>query len=337
VTRAPFGRRRVLQLLAGSVAAAVAPTVLAAEPRDRWVLRAADIQPADYPTSRALQFLGERLEQLSGGRLGLKLFSGGRLGDESDTLEITIFGGIDINRVNLAPLTSIERLTEVLALPFLFRSTAHMRAVVDGDVGRAILDALEPHGLVGLAFYDSGARSFYNARRPIRTVADMRGLKIRVQNSELAIAMVRALGANATPMGFGQVFESLVLGTVDGSENNSPSYVTARHFEPAPHYTLTRHTMAPEVVVMSRHRWRRLAAADRELVRQAALDSVSVMRSLWDVREADAFNALRRSNVTIVEDFDRAGFERAVQPLYAKWLREPRMRALVEQIRASAA
>lgn len=336
--RARIGRRRAVGWLAASLATTGAlPLHAIAEARSAKrvrMLRAADVQPRDYPTSAALAYMGERLHEWSDGRLALKVYAGGQLGDETDTLEITIFGGIDVNRVNLAPITSIEPLTQVLALPFLFRSISHMRATVDGPIGEEILATLEPHGLIGLAFYDSGARSFYNVKRPIRTLADMRGLKIRVQSSELAVAMVRALGANATPMGYGQVYESLVLGTIDGSENNWPSYFGARHFEAAPHYTLTEHTMAPEVVVMSRRRWLRLEAADREIVRRAAKASVPVMRALWEERERLAREQLRARGVEIVTEFERGAFETAMQPVYREWLRDARLARLVERIRA---
>jgi tripartite ATP-independent transporter DctP family solute receptor len=297
-------------------------------------LRAADVQPNDYPTVAALRHMAETLAVRTGNALRMKLYSGGQLGDEADTLELTILGGIDINRVNLAPLTSVEPLTQVLALPFLFRSIAHMRAAVDGPVGDAVLASLAPHGLIGLAFYDSGARSFYNARRPINDLADMRGLKIRVQNSDLAVAMVRALGANATPMGYGQVYESLLLGTIDGSENNWPSYQDARHYMVARHLTLTEHTMAPEVVVMAKSRWDSLDAAGQAAVRAAARASVPVMRQLWDAREAAARAALAREDIIVERLADRRPFEAAMAPVYARFLRDPRLAALVERIRA---
>ena len=214
---------------------------------DTLILRTAETQPADYPTALAISYMGALLEEWSNGELAIKLYAGGQLGEEKDTLEITIFGGIDLNRINMAPLNSIVPETTVLGLPFLFRSTAHMRAVLDGAIGEQILASLEPYGLIGLAYYDSGARSFYNNKRAIQSPADLEGLKIRVQNSELSVAMIEALGANPTPMGFGQVYESLLLGTIDGSENNWPSYESSGHYEAAGHYTLTRHTMMPEV------------------------------------------------------------------------------------------
>jgi len=298
------------------------------------LLRAADNQPADYPTAQALSYMGEKLKEWSDNKMALKVYAGGQLGEEKDTLEITIFGGIDLNRVNLAPLTSIAPESLVLSLPFLFRSTEHMRTVVDGPIGEEILASLEPYGLIGLAFYDSGARSFYNNQHPIRSPADLAGLKIRVQNSEMAVAMVEALGANPTPMGFGQVYESLLLGTIDGSENNWPSYESTGHFEAAQYYSLTRHTMIPEVLVMSKHRWDRLSAEEQALIRRAAKASVPYMRDQWDKRVSASRARVLKAGTKVIHDPDLALFAEAMQPVYQQFANTEKMRSLVERIQA---
>jgi tripartite ATP-independent transporter DctP family solute receptor len=298
------------------------------------LLRAADNQPADYPTAQALSYMGEKLKEWSGNKMALKLYAGGQLGEEKDTLEITIFGGIDLNRINLDPLTSIVPETVVLSLPFLFRSTKHMRAVVDGPIGEEILASLEPYGLIGLAFYDSGARSFYNNQRPVHSPADLAGLKIRVQNSELAVAMVEALGANPTPMGFGQVYESLLLGTIDGSENNWPSYESTGHYEAAPYYTLTRHTMIPEVLVMSKHRWDRLSIEDQALIRRAAKASVPYMRDQWDKRVSVSRAKVLKAGGEVIDNPDLEPFVKAMEPVYQQFVNSKKMRSLVERIKA---
>lgn len=297
-------------------------------------LRAADTHDADYPTVLAVRAMADRLAELSDGRLAVKQYSGGQLGEEKDTLELTIFGGIDINRTSLAPLNSIAPETSVISLPFLFRSTEHMRVVLDGPIGGEILAALEPHGLIGLAFYDAGARNMYNTVRPIETPDDMRGMKIRVMNSRIFVDMIDALGGNATPMEFGQVYESLALGTIDGAENNWPSYETTRHFEVAGFYSVTEHVMIPEVLVMSRYRWEKLAPAEQQFIRDAARESVQVMRGIWDEREAAAREAMIAAGVTVVDDVDKLLFVEALQPLYDTYLSNPELRDLVERIRA---
>jgi tripartite ATP-independent transporter DctP family solute receptor len=299
-------------------------------------LLSADTHPTGYPTVEAVRWLGDWLAEQTNGRLRIKIYAGGQLGAERDTLEITTFGGLDLNRVNLAPLNAIEPATEVLALPFLFTGQDHLHRVLDGAPGRAVLETLEPHGLIGLCFYDSGERSFYNSRRPVNTPEDLEGLKIRVQNSDLYVAMVRALGADPTPMPFGEVYQALVQGVIDGAENNWPSYENTRHFEPAPYYSLTRHVMAPEVLVMSADRWARLTPGDRELVREGARLSVPVMRAQWAERVATAKAVLAEREVEVNEVADREAFATAMRPVWDRFMKTDLQKRLVGEIQEMA-
>lgn len=316
--------------LAATLALAACGQAIGARP-----LRSAEAHPADYPTTRAVEHMSDLLAARTDGRLRIRIYSGGQLGEEKDTLEITIFGGLDLNRINLAPLNTIAPETLAPSLPFIFNDTAHMRRALDGAPGQAVLDSLAPHGLIGLCFYDSGARSFYNKHRPIRSPADMRGMKIRVQNSDLYVSLVEALGANATPMPYGEVYQALVQGVIDGAENNWPSFDSSRHFEVARHYSLTRHLMTPEVLVMSQRAWAALSASDQALVREAARESVPYMRALWDAREAEAETRIRAAGVEVIEEIDRAAFQRATAPVWRKMLTTQRQRAIVEAMQAA--
>lgn len=304
------------------------------EREGRRVLTSSDTHPSDYPTVQAVNEMGRRLAARTDGRLSIHVYAGGQLGAERDTLEITTFGGLDMNRVNLAPLTAIEPMTVIPSLPFLFRSTAHMRRALDGEIGQQILDSLRPHGMVGLCFYDSGERSFYNTKRPIQRPADLNGLKIRVQNSDLFVAMVKALGADATPMDMGEVYQALVQGVIDGAENNQPSYYTGRHFEAAPYYSLTRHVMAPEILVMSTARWEKLSPADRTLVQETARESVPFMRGLWDQRVASAMTKLAEAGVKINEVEDVSAFSDLMRPVWDRFVTSPAQKRLVSRIEA---
>ncbi|HZD54256.1 MAG TPA: TRAP transporter substrate-binding protein [Woeseiaceae bacterium] len=299
-------------------------------------LFAAETHPENYPTTKALHAIDRILAERTGGEMRVRVYAGGQLGSEKDTLEITIFGGLDLNRVNLAPINSIVPETVVLALPFLFRSVAHARAAFDGAPGRAILDSMEPHGLKGLCYYDSGARSFYNTRRPIHTPEDMHGLKIRVQNSNIYVAMVQALGANPTPIPYGEVFQALVQGVVDGAENNWPSYESSRHFEVARHYSLTRHVLAPEVLVASMRKWEKLDDDQREHLQAAVDASVPIMRDLWDARVEESRRRVLEDGIELVEDVDREAFAERMRPVWDRFLTTPRMHELAEQIEVLA-
>ncbi|MEM8490778.1 MAG: TRAP transporter substrate-binding protein [Pseudomonadota bacterium] len=315
----------------------LAPLLLAAcaERKGARPLFAADSQPENYPTTQGLYAIDRILSERTDGEMRVRVYPGGQLGAEKDTLEIAVFGGLDLTRVNLGPLTSIIPEMSVLALPFLFKSIAHARATFDGAVGRRLLDAMLPYGLRGMCFYDSGARSFYNTVRAIHSPDDMAGMKIRVTNSDIYVAMVEALGASPTPIPFGEVYQALIQGVVDGAENNYPSYESTRHYEAATHYSLTRHVMAPEVLVASRRSWEKMTAEEQEYLQAAASDSVPVMRSLWDVRVAQSKQRVLDHGVAIVDDIDQDAFASRMAPVWDRFVSTPEKSVLVEDILAT--
>lgn len=322
-------RRSVL----ASAAIGLSAAIVGCSPRLGNAFTAADTHVRDYPTVQAVVRFGDIVSERTGGRMALKMYPGGQLGNERDTLEITTFGGLDFNRVNLAPLNSIEPLTKVAALPFLFESTDHMRRSLDGEIGAEILASLEPHGLVGLCFYESGSRSFYNTRRPIHSPSDMRGLKLRVPGSDLYVAMVQSLGADAVPMPLDEVYQSLAQGVIDGAENNWPSFESGKHYEVARFYSLTNHLLAPEVFVMSKISWDRLSAADQTIVREAAQKSVPYMRNLWDQQVARSKAIILESGVA-VNEVDPAAFASAMTGMWDDFIDDARQRRLVDQIQS---
>lgn len=326
-TRRPTRR----SVLGGGIALSLSAVLGGCSPRLGGLLTATDGHPADYPTVRAVEFMGRFLTERSGGRLGIKMFAGGQLGSEADTLEITSFGGIDLNRVYFAPLNPIEPMTLPFSLPFVFDSVDHMRRVVDSPVGEEVLASLEPHGLIGLAIYDSGSRSFYNTLRPIRSPSDMKGLKLRVPASDLSVAMINALGANAVPIPLGETYQALAQGVIDGAENNLPSFTSSRHYEVATFLSTSDHLFTPEALVMSKVSYDRLSPADRDLVREAARRSVPEMRRLWDARMAEAKAQLAGSRVA-VNAVDRAAFAALMRPVWDRFIITPRQQSVLDRI-----
>ena len=216
-------------------------------------------------------------------------------------------------------------------MPFLFDSIAHMRKTLDGAIGEEILKGCESQGLVGLAFYDSGARSIY-AKKAVRTLADAKGMKIRVIQAELPVALVSAMGANATPMPTGEVYTGLKTGVIDAAENNIPSYEGFKHYEAVKFFSHTEHSMAPEVLVMSKAVFDKLPAADQTLVRAAAKESVGFQRKKWDEQEAKALEIVVKGGATIVKDVDKAAFKAAMAPVYAKFINTPDLQRLVKAV-----
>ncbi|TFV77056.1 TRAP transporter substrate-binding protein [Bradyrhizobium frederickii] len=295
--------------------------------------RAADTQAENYPTVQALRYMGALIAERTQGRHEIKVFHSRQLGEEKETIEQTRAGAIDLNRTNVALIGNFVPAMNVLAMPFLFRSIEHMQKVLDGPVGSEILDSFEPYGFVGLAFYDSGARSIYNGVRPVRGLADLKGLRIRVQQSELMSQMVRALGAEPVELPYGQVLTGLANHLIDGAENNWPSFVTTDHYKHAGHYTLTEHTMSPEVLVISLKAWQSLSPDDRNIFREAAQRSSRFMREKWRDLEEQSQRKAQAAGVTVIRDIDRKPFEDAMAPIYAKAGRDPAAAALIERIR----
>ena len=295
--------------------------------------RVADTQPADYPTVQALQYMAQIIEERSAGRHRLHVFHSRQLGEEKETIEQTRIGAIDLNRTNVAPIGSLVPVANVLSLPFLFRSFEHLHRVLDQGIGQEILAQFQPHGFVGLTFYDSGARSIYNSVRPVRSLADMKGLRIRVQQSSLMSDMIKALGADPVELPYGQVSTGLSTRLIDGAENNWPSYVTTGHYKLASYYTLTEHSMSPEVLVMSRPAWESLSGEDRDIFREAAAKSNIFMRSLWTSLEERSRQQARAAGNIIITDFDRKPFEEAMSVIYDKAATDADTQQLINRIR----
>lgn len=324
LTKRTFGALAGAAILALVAGTASAQTV---------TLRSTDIHPDGYPTIEAVKHMGKLLEERSKGRIKINVFHSAQLGQEKDTIEQTRFGVIDMNRINMAPFNNLIPATNVPSLPFIFRSVDHMRKVMDGPIGDNLLKEFEKHDLIGLAFYDSGSRSFYNSKRPINTPADMKGLKIRVQQSDMFVSLVSALGANATPMNFGEVYSGLQTGVIDGAENNWPSYELTKHYEVAKFYSLSEHSLSPEVLVMSKKSFDKLSAEDKALVRAAAKESVAKMRELWDAREK-ASEAKVKAGGAVVNAVEKQPFIDAMKPVYDKFVTDAKLKEMVAAIQA---
>jgi TRAP-type C4-dicarboxylate transport system substrate-binding protein len=207
--------------------------------------------------------------------------------------------------------------------------------VIDGPIGDDVLAAIEPNGFIGLTFYDSGARSIYTRSKPVQGLADLSGLKIRVQQSDMVIRMIKLLGAEPVALPYGQVLTALSAKLVDGAENNWPSFVTTGHYKVAQFYALTEHTMGPEVLVMSGHAWQELSDADRVIFRGAARDSSKFMREQWQSWEEQSKKQAAEAGVTVIGNLDRKPFEDATRSLRDEMRADPKFGRLIERIQAA--
>lgn len=310
---------------------ALAAAMALAIPVSAKELRVAETQVPDYPTVEGVRYMGKLIEERTKGRIKLKVFANGSLGNERDTIEQLKIGGLDMVRLSLAPLNNIVPESIIPSLPFIFRDEKHMHAVLDGPIGDEILAAMAKQGIVGLAWYDDGARSVYS-KRPIKRLSDMKGLKLRVQQSDMFVSMTEALGSSPTPLPYGEVYTALTTGIIDAAENSALSYETSRHFEAAKYFNLTEHTLLPSVVVFSKAAWDRMPEADRAIIRQAAKESVPYMRKLAAERQAKARQAVIAKGVQIVTIEDRPEFVKAMAPVYAKYATTPELKGLIKRI-----
>lgn len=295
------------------------------------VLKAADTHDLAYPTTQGIVKMGELLEEWTYGRIKIQIFASSQLGSEKETIEQTQLGAIDINRVNLNPVTQIAKEMKVLALPYIFRSEEHQWNVLNGEVGRELLKCLERHELIGLGYYDSGQRSFYNSKRPIKHIDDLRGLKIRVQRADIMMDVIEAAGGIPVQMAFEEVYTGLQSGIIDGAENNEPSYITKGHYESAKYYTYNEHSRVPEIILMSKKTWNKLSPKDRELIMRAAKESIPYQRELWKKEVKEAVIKAEASGCEIIREINKEPFIRAMESVYNKY--KPDLSEWIERIR----
>jgi tripartite ATP-independent transporter DctP family solute receptor len=290
-----------------------------------------------HPVHAGMQFMADRVKELSDGEINITIYPSEQLGTERQTLELLQIGSLDITKVSAAVLENFSPMFGIFGVPFLFVDDDHMYTVLDGPVGQRILDSSSPYRIVSLVYYDAGARSFYTTKRPIHTPDDLRGLSIRVQESATSIRMVNTLGGSATPISWGELYTALQQGVVDGAENNPPSFFLSRHYEVAPYYTLNEHTVLPDILLISDYAWNtRLNERQREIVLQAARESVPYQRQRWRVASDAALAAVKEAGVEVIYP-DREPFMRASEPLYERLrTNQPELYELFNEIREAA-
>jgi tripartite ATP-independent transporter DctP family solute receptor len=326
-THVNFKLKKLSTLLILSVCAMTATTAMAR------TFRSADVHAKDYPTNMAVKHMGDELSKATGGKDNIKVFADSSLGSEKDTIEQVKIGALDMVRVSSAAFNGIVPESVIPSLPFLFRDIDHLRKTMYGPQGDKVLAGFEKAGFIGLALYESGARSIY-AKKPIKSIADVKGMKLRVIPSDLMVGLVSAMGASPTPMPFAEVYTGLKTGLIDAAENNFPSYDESKHFESAPVYSETMHVMTPEVLVFSKKVWDTLSKEEQVEIRKAAKASVPFYVNLWEAREKDAKASVIKNGAKIVTaaEIDRKGFIEAEKPVWEKFANTPELKALVQEI-----
>jgi tripartite ATP-independent transporter DctP family solute receptor len=328
-------RRAFIRLGAFAAAGIAGDFAKPALAQSKMALKASDVHPEGYPTVAAVENLGKKLEAATSGRLSVQMYAAMQLGGEKEAIEQAQVGAIQFARVSVGTLGPVIDDLNVFNLPFLFRNTAHMQKIVDGDIGTELLDKVTSNpkaGLIGLCWMDAGARSIYTIKKPVHAIADLKGLKIRVIGNPMFVDMMNALGGNGVAMGYDQVFSALQTGVVDGAENNPPSYVFDNHYTAAKFYTLTQHLIVPEMLVFSRKTWDALSKDDQALVKKFSREAQAEERDLWNKYEAAAMEKAKAAGCEIIEVADKKPFQDAVKPVWDKY--GPKFADMIKRIEA---
>jgi tripartite ATP-independent transporter DctP family solute receptor len=326
-----------LTIAAGLIAAAAAFAPGSAVAQDKLVLKASDVHPEGYPTVQAVEDMGKKLSAATNGRLSVAMYPSMQLGGEKEAIEQAQVGAIAFARVSVGALGPVVDQLNVFNLPYVFRNTEHMRQVIDGPIGQELLDDVtnSGKGLIGLCWMDAGARNFYDTKKPIHTLADLKGLKFRVMGNPMFVDMANSMGANGVPMGYDQVFSALQTGVVDGAENNPPSFVFDNHYQVAKFYTIDEHLIVPEMVVMSKKIFDSLSPAEQANVKKFAREAQLEERKLWDVYQDKAMEKAKAAGIQIitVSDAEKKKFQDAVKPVWDKY--GPKYADMIKRIEAT--
>lgn len=290
--------------------------------QQKLVLKATDVHALGYPTVEAVVRMGKKLEQATNGRLSVQMFPSMQLGGEKEMIEQAQVGALAMARISVGPMGPIVPELNVFNLPFMFRDTAHMEKVIDGPIGDEMLKKLSDHptaNLIGLCWMNAGTRSVYNSKKPVRTIDDLKGLKIRMMGNPVFVDTMNALGGNGVAMGYDQLINALQTGVVDGAENNYPSYANGQHYRYAKHYSTTEHLMIPEILVFSKKIWQTLSKADQDLIMKLAKEAQQEQRKLWYEMEEKSLKQMKDAGVEIIRITDKKPFQAAVKPVWDKY------------------
>ncbi len=285
-----------------------------------FVLFYAENQTSEYPTTLGAQRFSDLVYERTGGRIKILVRSDAELGSESEVIRQMMYGGVAFARVSLSQLAEYIPEMNVLQMPYLYSGSEHMWRVLDGGIGDEFLLKTLDHNLVGLSWYDAGARNFYSTT-PIRSLDDIKGMRIRVQESEVMADMIAALGAKPSKIVYSDVYAALERGIVDGAENNWPSYEAMKHYNVATYYTIDEHTRVPELQICSKAVWDQLDEADQKILKECAGESAIYERQLWRESEKTARETAEAAGVTVIEltPQEKMRFRNAVRSVYTKY------------------
>ena len=295
-----------------------------AEKVPEYVFSYAENQDEDYPTTLGGQYFANLVEEKTNGRIRILIQHSGERGNESQVISQLKYGGVDFARISISELTNEIKALNVLQLPYLYENSEHMWKVLDGKIGDYFLDVVSGYEMIGLSWYDAGARNFYTKDRPIQKLEDFEGLKIRVQESDMMASMVEYLGGEPVKKPYSEVYSLLEKSEADGAENNWPSYESMEHYEVAGYYTLDEHIRIPELQICSKHTWEKLSEEDQQIILECAKESSIYQRKLWKEQETKSRELAVSAGAEVVHlsTVEKKKFRKAVEPLFERYCGE---------------
>lgn len=299
------------------------------------VLRLAHTLDTKHPVHKAMVILGEKLEQKSNGKLTVRLYPSGQLGGERECLELLQIGSLDVTKVSAAVLENFIPEYKVFSIPYLFRDKNHAFSVFDGKIGEQMLTKGTNFRLRGLTFYDAGSRNFYTKDKPVQSPDDLTNLKIRVQKSNMAVAMVNELGGAPTPISWGELYTALQQGVVDGAENNLPSFYTSKHYEICKYFSLDQHTRVPDVLLVGIDTWNTLSVQEQKWFIEAAKESTEIQRELWAASEKEALSVIQKAGVKVITP-DITPFQEKTVAIKNMFQDKPEILKIINDIKSSS-
>lgn len=265
----------------------------------------------------AIDTFAKEVEKRSNGRYKIQTFYASSLGAEREAVESVQLGTQELTWTSSGPIPNFVPEVKILDVPFLFRDYQHARMVLDGPIGKELLQKFEPKGMKGLAWAENGFRHMTNNKRPIVNPEDMKGLKMRTVENPVHIQAYKAFGINPTPMAFSEVFTALQQGTVDGQENPISVIVANKFDQVQKHLTLTGHVYSPGIFLMNKGAFDKLPEADKKIFIDSAVEGVKANRARIDSDEKNAVADLRGKGMQVVETIDKAKFQAALSPVMA--------------------
>ena len=311
--------RRTFAALAAALAALALALPATAPAQQKQIWKASDVHPLGYPTIEAIVRMGKKIEAETGGRISIQMYPSMQLGGEKEMIEQAQVGALQITRVSVGALGPVVDDLNVFNMPFIFRDEAHMRLVIDGPIGKEMLDKVSASSarLIALGWMDGGTRNVYTTK-PITKPADLKGLKVRMMGNPIFVETMNAMGGNGVAMGYNELYSALQTHVVDGAENNPPSFLTANHYQVVKVYSLTGHLIIPEIFVFSKVTWDKMSKEDQAMLMKHAREAQMEQRSLWNSYVGEAEGKLKAAGVQFVTA-DKKAFYEATQPIRDKY------------------